>query len=397
MKLLWKLLRANVSVGQLAGFFAADFIGLAIIIFGACLYRDITPLVQGSNRVFNANYIVAYKPVPTASVVTGARASFSKEEMEDIAAQDFVKSMGVFTPAEFSVSASLDALSLGMNLSTELFFESVEDKYLDKVPEEWDCSLPCDTIPVIVPRDYINLYNFGFSQGAGLPAISESIVKEVSFDVQIRGRRGMRGLYVGRIVGFSDRLNTILIPQKLMDDLNERYSYTLSGTPISRLIIEVSNPADKRINEYFDEHDYYYNTDDANSSRAGWILGLLVSVVVGIGLLISLLACYILILSVSLLLHKNSEKLRDLKLIGCSSRMVAMPYQALTVAVNAAAFAVATVLALFVRSLYLSAMHEHIPGYEASSIALPLLAVFAFVAAISVFHVFVIRRRIKKL
>lgn len=396
MRLLWNLLRSNVSVGQLVGFFLADFIGLAIVLFGACLYWDITPLLKGENKVFNPNYIIAYKPVSELSVLTGARDSFSEEEIADLQAQDFVKSVGSFTPASFSVYASIDASSFGMKLSTELFFESVEDAFLDTVPLEWDCPVPCDTIPVIVPRDYINLYNFGFSQGAGLPAISENIIRDVCFEVALSGDRRISH-FVGRIVGFSDRLNTILIPQKVMDWANGYLSYSNRPTQPSRLIVEVANPADSRIHDYFDEHDYYYNTDSADSGRAGWLLGLLVSVVMGVGLVISLLACYILILSVSLLLHKNSDKLRDLKLIGCSTKMVALPYQILAAGVNLASFLIAVVVALFVRSLYISAMTEHVPDYESVSIALPMLGVLAFVLAVTLMHVLSIRSRIKKL
>ena len=76
----------------------------------------------------------------------------------------------------------------------------------------------------------------------------------MTLDVRLSGR-GRDGAHEGRIVGFSNRLNTILVPQAFMD-----WAYATLGdggeTAPSRLIVEVDNPADDRIARYFKQKGY---------------------------------------------------------------------------------------------------------------------------------------------
>ena len=53
-----------------------------------------------------------------------------------------------------------------------------------------------------------------------------------------------------------------------------------------------------------------------------------------VGLLISVLSFYILMLSIYLLVQKNTTKLENLLLIGYSPWRVGLPYQILTVGMN---------------------------------------------------------------
>lgn len=53
----------------------------------------------------------------------------------------------------------------------------------------------------------------------------------------------------GNIVGFSNRLNTILVPESFMNWANEAYGAGEKAEP-SRLIVEVNNPADERIAKF---------------------------------------------------------------------------------------------------------------------------------------------------
>ena len=71
----------------------------------------------------------------------------------------------------------------------------------------------------------------------------------IRLDIRIAGN-GSQDLLKGHIVGFSDRLNTILVPEAFMQWANEKYGERKAANP-SRLILEVHNPADERIAQYF--------------------------------------------------------------------------------------------------------------------------------------------------
>ena len=42
-------------------------------------------------------------------------------------------------------------------------------------------------IPIIIPRNYLNLYNYGFAKSQGLPQISEGIFQRVSLGIEVAG------------------------------------------------------------------------------------------------------------------------------------------------------------------------------------------------------------------
>ena len=72
--------------------------------------------------------------------------------------------------------------------------------------------------------------------------------------LRISSDRGSAELQ-GRIVGFSNRLNTILVPQEFMDWSNSHYGRTAGArADPSRLIIDVSSPGDVKIKD-LDAHE----------------------------------------------------------------------------------------------------------------------------------------------
>ena len=113
-----------------------------------------------------------------------------------------------------------------------------------------------------------------------------------------------------------------------------------------------------------------------------------------VGLLISVLSFYILILSIYLLLQKNSTKLENLLLIGYSPARVARPYQLLTVILNLAVLLLGCVVVMSVRSLYLDTIMNLYPGAGGGSMILSQVAGCVIFVGVSVLNIVIIRRKI---
>ena len=94
-------------------------------------------------------------------------------------------------------------------------------------------------------------------------------------------------------------------------------------------------------------------SDKLNAEKTTYFLRLMVSLVMIVGIIISILSFYILMLSIYLLVQKNTEKLQNLLLIGYPSYKVAMPYQALTLALNAVVLLVALITVVLLRNYYM--------------------------------------------
>ena len=393
MSLVWKLMRQHISLGQLAGFFFANFCGMVIVLLSIQFYQDVAPVFTEGDSFMKKDYIIVSKKVSTLGSFVGKSSTFSHSEIEEIEDQPFTRGVGEFTPSQFKVSAGVGMEQLGLNLSTAMFFESVPDKYVDTNLEGWHFEPGQDEIPIIIPRNYLNLYNFGFAQSRNLPQISEGVINMVNLEVRIIGG-GKRDTYKGKIAGFSNRLNTILVPESFMAWANIHYGEGGIRKEPSRLIVEVNNPTDDRIAQFFRERGYDTEDDKLDAGKTTWFLKVIVGIVLSIGLLISVLSFYILMLSIYLLLQKNTTKLENLLLIGYSPNRVAFPYQSLTITLNAMVLLLSVGIVLYVRTFYLELVEQMFPTLDAGSWWLMLVVGILLFLAVSFFNVLAIRKKI---
>lgn len=395
MRLVWRLLRSHISVAQLAGFFLANLCGMMIVLLSVQFYNDVLPVFTGGESFIKKDYVIVSKKVSTLGSFVGKSRTFSEKEIDEIKEQTFTKSVGLFTSSQFRVSAGVGMEKVGLQMSTDMFFESVSDEYVDVRLDKWHFAPSDRSIPIIIPRNYLNLYNFGFAQSRNLPQLSEGVMGMINLDIRISGN-GKRDTFRGNIVGFSDRLNTILVPESFMSWANQNYAVGETKEP-SRLIVEVNNPADDRIARFFKDKGYETEDDKLDAGKTTWFLKLIVGIVMVVGLVISALSFYILMLSIFLLLQKNSTKLQNLLLIGYSPLRVSLPYQILTVGLNGLVLLLSVILVLVIRGTYLSALKNLFSALEEGALW-PMLVVGALLfVTVSAFNVMAIRRKINGL
>lgn len=390
--LIWKLLRQHISIGQLTGFFFANLFGMVIVLLGIQFYRDVIPVFTGGDSFMKKDYIIASKKISALGSLAGKSNTFTPQDIEELKSQPFTKSVGAFTPSQFKVSAGLGMEEAGVHLSTEMFFEAVLDRFVDIQSDKWQFDEASRTIPIIIPRNYLNLYNFGFAQSRSLPKLSEGLMSLIQMDVMMRGN-GRVEQYKGNIVGFSNRLNTILVPQSFMDWANRTFAPEAEAQP-ARLIIEVGNPADASIAKYFQQKGYETEDGKLDAGKTTYFLRLIVAIVLGIGLFISILSFYILMLSIYLLLQKNTTKLENLLLIGYSPARVAFPYQALTIMLNAFVLLLSVAIVAWLRGYYTDTLTLLFPQIEFGSLWPTLLAGIVLFLGVSAVNVFVIKKKV---
>ena len=346
----------------MVGFILANIIGVTIILLSIQFYRDIKPIFSNNDSFMSQNYIVATKKVSTLGSISNKSNLFTKSEIQELQNQEFCNHLGVFTPSLFKVYAGLSIESKGIRFGTDLFFESVPNEFIDVSLENWSFNSLDDNkvIPIILPRNYLNLYNFGFAESRNLPKLSEGMVGMVQLDVHLTGN-GRKEVLKGNVIGFSNRINTILVPQQFMDWANETFSAEKQKNP-SRIIIEVDQPANPAITEYFQSKGYEAESGALDDSKTTYFLKVLIGLVLFIGLLISLLSLYILLLSIFLLIQKSTDKIRNLQLLGYTSRQIALPYQLLMIITNSISFVISIVFMYCLRAYYIQEVRPLIPS-----------------------------------
>lgn len=356
--IVWRLLRRNISIGQLAGYAVANLVGLAIVLTAVQFYRDVTANWQSDDSFISRNYVIISKRLPSGiGSLFGSPAAkgFSADELAELRSQPWVRKVGEFTAANFNVSASVEMG--GSPLSTALFLESIPSEFFDVLPNGWtfapDSGKP---LPVIISKDYLTLYNFGFAASRGLPQISEEMMKMIPLRISVSGN-GRQQWIDARIAGFSSRINTIAVPEEFIRWANPIFGDKQASNP-SRLIIETSDPGNPEISSYFSSHGYDPSGADPNSGKASYFLSVATAVVIAVGVVISLLALFILLLSIRLLLQKNRITLTRLMMLGYSPRTVARHYIVIVSVINICVFIGAVALMLVASGLWAAPLSQ---------------------------------------
>ena len=334
MNLVWKLLRQHISIPQFAGFAFANLFGMLIVLFGFQFYKDVLPVFTQQDSFMKADYLIMSKKIGMGNTISGRSNTFSGSEIDEIGDQKFVKKIGKFTSTEYKVDAQMGVNGVNV-LNSELFFESVPDGFVDVPLKDWKYTPGTQEVPIILPRTYINMYNFGFAQSHSLPKISDGLMGMIDFNIQIQAG-GKKEQFKGKVIGFSSRLNTILVPQAFMDWSNQEFAPNQKSDP-NRLIVEVGNPGDENITKYLDDN----------------------------GLL-----------------------------IGYSPNNVAKPYQVLTIALNIVVLIIAWIILFFLRDYYMGFIETLFPDIDEGTM-LPAIALGLFLFLIvSILNIVAIRRKV---
>ena len=408
MNFISRLLRKNISPARIAGFILSNFIGLAIVLGGLIFYLDARSIWDSEDSFIRSDYLVINKKVTSENTLRGA-SSFSEEDMKEIMQQPWVRKAAPFTAAAYRVRASLNQGGRGM--STAMFFESIPDEYVDVPKSQWSWKEGSDEVPLIISKDYLTLYNFGFASAAGLPQMSEGLMSGIPLSITISDENGNRSINLhGRVAGYSNRLNTILVPQNFMDwsnqilaekvypsdnsnsSNNSDNSDKITAKNPARIIIDVNSPGDVAINEFLAAHDYEV-AGDKTAAAASFLLKLVVGIVLAIGGVITVLSLFILMLSVSLLMEKNRDKLHSLLMLGYPLGKVGAPYCRIVISASAVAVLLALTAAALLRNAYL----EPLRGLGAATGSFWPVVILAVIltAIIITFNIIAVRKKVK--
>jgi len=324
LKGLYSILWSDNSRAHLLGAFLGTLAGLVLLLSGIQFYTDIKLVLSDNQDLLDPEFIVVNKKVNIGQTLGFSGVGFSPEEITALSQQPFADDVAPFISNAFPIQAFTENNTVP-NFSSELFFEAIPDEYIDIKSEQWKWDPEEGIIPIIIPQDFLNLYNFGFAQSQGLPQIPKGVVSVLNFRIRLNGSKGNYQDLPGRIVGFSNRIHSILVPHEFLTWANDTYGYFEKADP-SRVILVSKDPTDPAIIKYIEDNGYDTIREKLKGSRLNIILKFIISFLVLIAGIIILLAFLVFFLSLQLMISRSSHKIKRLHKLGFHYREVSRPY-----------------------------------------------------------------------
>lgn len=307
-----KIFTRMIKPWQILLLVLGSFLGLLIFWVSVQFYFDVTDVLEDKKEIFGGQFLVLNKSISVLHTLGVPASGFSEEDITALKELEGVKSVGAFTANSFSAMVGANLGHPGVGFKTQLFFESVPNEFIDLKPSGWHWTENDEEVPIVLPADYLALYNFGFAPGQDLPQISEDVVRLTVFDMDISGN-GQSKKLKGRIAGFSDRLNTILVPQSFIDYGNKVFGNGEQKSP-SRIIIKTDDVT--ALETLMNKKGYETNREKIESGKQQSIAKNIMIVAMALGLLIVLLSLGTFLQFSDLLIARSDYEIKSLNYLG---------------------------------------------------------------------------------
>jgi len=291
IEMLRKLLIGNKSRSRLWGALFALFMGTTMLLLTVMIWWNFNELLYGKSQydTLGSTFLVIGKRITQENV--SASHTFSQQDIDSLKQVPEVQDLGILTSNHFPAYARLGG-KLAFN--TDIFMEAAPDRFLDNMPSEWKWEPGSNDLPIILSSQFLDLYNYLFAPGQGLPQLSESSIKAIAVNIEVGTGPGMLR-YTAHVVGFSDRISSVLAPASFIE-----YNNKIFGKPgdveASRLILKAKDPSNTKFASYIESHGYTTNSQNMRWSKIRSIVevvttatGFLSIVLMGIGALVFIL------------------------------------------------------------------------------------------------------------
>jgi len=292
---------------------------IAFILVLSCLQ-----LYENANRLFgskssDSNYWLTFsKKITPDNIGRKELLGFNENDIAKLRQWEEVKSIYPFSANEFKASANGGDF---IPFYTDLYFEGVDIKAIDVPLTEEDFQVKGDEIPIIISREYLNLYNYGFALNQGLPQISEDFAKKIEVNINIVVNKENKS-YKGRMVGLSDRIHSVLIPKKFLDSLNLVAKPELAHQPkiYNRILVQVKDSGDEGLITKMKENNYESNQESLRSAKIKSKLFLVLKVIAVLGIFIFALCLYIIVSFIKIRFLEKQEEVSIKNSLGYSPK-----------------------------------------------------------------------------
>ena len=287
--------------------------GVLLLLSSVQMYSNINYLIRDKNsRKNGADFISITKIITNENM--GKDNRFTTDDITSLRSQLFIEDAAPLKANAFKVTAGAGDL---IPFSTDIFLEALDNNFLDTVPENFNWKEGQEIVPIIFSTDFLEMYNV-FAPSWDLPQMSEKTASTVMVYLRCHGRNNAH-LYKARIVGFSDRVNSILVPESFLATQNKQLE-GIENVNASRVFLKTKDANNPQLLNYLVQKDFHINKDKTKFGRVKGVLQSIVSGLAGFGFLVILLAMLLFSFYVQLMVEKSKNNLLLLFTLGYSPK-----------------------------------------------------------------------------
>ncbi len=325
---LAQIIRKGQKRSQMIIAFVGSVVGLFLLIASIQFYIDYNEIMTGGDNALKNGFMIE-KKVSATNTISGKKVSFTKEEIDKVKGLGFVDDLAPVKTSNFKVELSggpgVKKLLKGNDFSLLFFFQSLPDRFVEQSDDKFKWVEGDSLIPIIVPSDYLNLFNNGFASAQGVSQLSGDLLSAIDLNVKIEGNN-RKDVFRARIVNFNPIINSILVPESFMDWAAKTYGEQNQPEEYSRLFVIANSKKHHEFTDLIEKEGYVVNQSKLETAKYKQEIQIILSVVLFIGGIILLQAALNFILYSQLTIFKNEYEIGVLTNIGYDYKTISKTY-----------------------------------------------------------------------
>ena len=290
-------------------------IGVLLLLCSVQMFVNIQDLM-GAKKVKKEGYdfISVTKPVTNDNMGQVEKTQFTLQEIEEIKKHPLVKDLAPLESNQFRVVLSGGSL---IPFKTDIFLESLRNDFIDSVPPSFRWVEGEMEVPIIVSTVFFEGYNV-FAPTMDLPQMSQETAAGIPLAIHCQGN-GKDVTFRTRIVAFSDRVNSILVPQNFLQWANKNFSESETPMP-GRVYVKTTDANHPDFLNFIDSKNYLVNREMVKLGRTKQTLQGIFSGLGIFGVMVVIMALMLFSFYLQLVIARSKDSLQLLLTLGYSPK-----------------------------------------------------------------------------
>lgn len=317
--MLKKILFSYQNKTQLVVAMIGSFLGFTFLITSIHYLIRVNEFGEGE-EILGDNTMIVQKKVTSFNSMNLAKTDFSEKEIKHIGEQSFTSAVEPILSNSFGVSLQTDS-ELVPYFRSDVFVQSIDQDFIKIKSDDWNWKEGDKFVPIVMPRDFLVMLNT-FASAKGIPQVSDDLAKSIGFKFTLYNDEG-KEWQQAKIVGFTNEVSAILVPQSFMEYGNAKYP-TKTPAKVTQLMLTVKENEFGKFEAFMRKRSMESKATSMVVGKLKSVAGTLFTVLIAISVITVFLAGLVLVQYAQLLISKNEYEIRTLLRIGYAPKVITM-------------------------------------------------------------------------